>query len=217
MGEPIGAADHLSAPDQLSAKALGALRGIVANQPASETSGRVAIWLWVEDPHYATRAECCTALMAAEVRAMPAHQRRLWLGLLLQADLSAHDRPGKDWLERSRRPIAALGATEFHSRVARWLNAIPASGHRDREPVPLTRLGSHLLKSLVWWSTVSRNPNLDDAVVRLSGVRWARKVRQMRVAGAVALAVARMHEATQIPDLQLGVPEPRIEYLSPIV
>ncbi|MEZ5353103.1 MAG: hypothetical protein R2762_10750 [Bryobacteraceae bacterium] len=212
-------AEQLGDAEKLGQKTLGALRGIVSHQPSSETAGRIAIWLWVEDPEFAKRAVCCTAPFAADIHAMPAHRRRQWRGLLLQADISGRDRPCPEWLEQSRRRIAALGRAEFQFHVAHWLNSIPATGRADQQPTPVTRLGSHLLKSLVWWSTLCREGHLDDAVVRLAGVRWSRKVRQRRVAGAVAFAVAGMHEATQIPDLAISPPVDSfaIDYLSPIV
>ncbi|MEZ5400915.1 MAG: hypothetical protein R2729_14690 [Bryobacteraceae bacterium] len=197
------------------AKTLEALRGIVVHQPHSETAGRVAIWLWMEDPEFAARAECATAHMAADLRAMQPETRRLWRTLLLEADLGRQERPSREWLERCRKRMVQLGEPAFQHYAIRWLNAIPASARTAGERLPITRLGSHMLKSLLWWTTIARNPHLDDAVVRLAGARWERAVRNRRIAGAVAFAVSQMHEATQMPSVVIEAPEAELQYLSP--
>jgi hypothetical protein len=202
--------------ERLSAKSLAALRGIVARQPATETAGRIAIWLLVEDPEFARRAECWSARVAEDLRAMPPLMKRQWRSMLLDADLCNDDRPGRDWMNRVRVKIEAMGRDEFARLLTKWLNFIPVAAYGKRSPrVAVTRLGSHLLKSLVWWSTLCGCPELDDAVVRLAGAKWRGKARERRIAGAVAFAVSQMHEATQIPGCV--APQPVMQYLPPLV
>jgi hypothetical protein len=180
-------------------------RPLRAPRRGSLLAGQEALRIWLEKPFL--RPRCATGCIANAIGALKPGFREPWVRLFEMTDLHRRSRPTDQWVEDSQPWIDLIGRAVFQVRVTHWLQSIA-----DVEPAYLTRLGSHVLKSLVWWASAVPSPHLDAAVLRLASIDWTPAVRRERIRRAVAFAVAQMDETTQTPGL-LRIRRPEGGYL----
>jgi hypothetical protein len=83
--------------------------------------------------------------------------------------------------------LAAVGAEDFRAAVTKWF-----ADFRDPEPLRLSVVGSHVLKGLLWYCALARDPAATAAALPLAHATWKPKRNLDKVMVALALLIDTM-------------------------
>jgi hypothetical protein len=143
----------------------GRLKGLRTPE-VTRTLGEIAMLLW-QDPSEPLRPRDCMSRGLREgFFALPEDRRGLWTQLLRYVDRSARHRPDRKWEKAVTIPFRALGSEAFAADLAQWLSA-------PKQPVVFSTGGRHVIKSVIWFASLSESDQLDDVLPRLIDLEYA--------------------------------------------
>ena len=171
-GEAIAA--HLKTRrDPLSAELIDALTVLVQHLIAVHSHGNstfnLAWRLWRAPENPDDGGPCFSARVRAELRGMGKAEATGWNVLFdLRPSDPAHEATQQPYTRQLRAAVARIGREPFAAHWRTWIDSIAAD-----QPAELSAVGRDLLLIFVHACGADARLDLDDALYRLCGVRWA--------------------------------------------
>jgi len=143
--------------------------------------------LWHDECDELDLAACWSERVRRDYREMSGDQRRQWMALLRHIRGDAGSKPPKAWIKEAQSRVAAVGLEDFRNTVGGWFACF-----RRREPLRLSVVGSHVLKGLLWYCSIARDPPLTAAALPILDAAWKPKRNLDKVMVALALLIDTM-------------------------
>jgi hypothetical protein len=143
--------------------------------------------LWHDEMEPLELAACWSERVRRDRRAMSGERRQRWQALLRHIRGDAGSKPPKPWIKEAQARLAAVGAEDFRATLARWFACF-----REPEPLRLSAVGSHVLKGLLWYCALARDPALTEAALPLPDAPWKPRRNLDKVMVALALLIDTM-------------------------
>jgi hypothetical protein len=131
--------------------------------------------------------QCWSERVRRDWRAMSGERRRHWQALLRHIRGDAGSKPPKAWMKAALQLVTAVGAEDFRAMTTAWFACF-----RESEPLKLSVVGSHVLKGLLWYCALARDPAVTEAALALVDARWKPKRNLDKVMVALALVIDTM-------------------------
>jgi hypothetical protein len=131
---------------------------------------RLAVLLWHDPNESLDPKKCWSEAIRRDLRAMPEDRHRQWNVVFAAIPVSDNTEPPNKWKKAAESHVAEIGAGQFRSQLLQWL-----APFRGREPVRLSMVGSHILKALLWYCRMLRDPEVDSAAFALLHTKWRNK------------------------------------------
>jgi hypothetical protein len=169
--------------------------------------------LWHDTTDALDFEACWSERVRRDWRAMSGERRQRWQPLLRHIRGDAGSKPPKAWRKEAERRLAAVGAEDFRAVTSEWF-----ASFRENQPLKLSVVGSHVLKGLLWYTALARDPAVTEAALPLIDAPWRPKRNLDKVMVAMALVIDTMPvEAAWAAVLKLqqrwGASEGQIERL----
>ena len=147
---------------------------------------RLAVLLW-HDPYDALDPKkCWSETIRRDLRAMPEDHRKQWNVVFAAIPVSDNTEPPNKWKKAAEFHVIEIGSGPFRKQLLEWLAPFGRP-----EPVRLSMVGSHIVKALLWYARMLRDPEVDSAVLALLHTQWRNKDFVFRpltvLAGNIAL------------------------------
>jgi hypothetical protein len=143
--------------------------------------------LWHDQGDALDLAQCWSERVRRDFRAMSEPRRRRWQLLLRHIRGDAGSKPPKPWMKEAQSRLAMVGAEDFRATVTEWFTCFRAAG-----PLKLSVVGSHVLKGLLWYCALARDPAVTAAALPLLDAPWKPKRNLDKVMVALALVIDTM-------------------------
>jgi len=143
--------------------------------------------LWHDEADPLELAACWSERVRRDYRAMVGERRRRWHALLRHIRGDAGSKPPKPWIKEAQSRLAAVGAEDFRATVTGWFACF-----RESDPLRLSVVGSHVLKGLLWYCALARDPAVTAAALPLLDAAWKPKRNLDKVMVALALVIDTM-------------------------
>jgi hypothetical protein len=147
--------------------------------------------IWHDEEDTLEPARCWSERVRRDFRAMSGERRERWRALLRHIRGDAGAKPPKAWTKEAQSRLAAVGAEDFRAMMTHWF-----AGFRAREPVQLSVVGSHVLKGLLWYAALARDPAVTEAALPLIDAPW----KQKRNLDKVMVALARVIDTMPVDE-----------------
>jgi hypothetical protein len=167
---------------------------------AQDLRAQVALYLLRDDITPIDPKRCWSEIVRASLASMSRHEKTTWHRLLDTVSPTQTQKPSKSWLKLARQLHQTLGPT-FSQRIAEWF--APFSNDTT---LNLTTEGSHLLRHLLWYCSLSSEMQTYAARIALAPWKQTQKVRA--TVAKVAITAAWVLE--QLPPQQAA---PHLEAL----
>jgi hypothetical protein len=126
--------------------------------------------LWHDENGPLDPSRCWSDIVRRDLRAMTGARRAHWKGLLRHIKGNAPAKPAKRWITEAEKRLAQIGNQDFLECLGAWLAPL-----RSSEPQPLSVAGSHVLRGLLWYAALTRDPGLAPIVLTLLDAKWKAK------------------------------------------
>ena len=125
---------------------------------------------------------------------MTGDRRVKWRALLHHIRGDAGSKPAKPWVKEAQKRLAAVGSDDFRAMLRDWF-----APFRAPEPLKLSLAGSHVLKGLLWYGALARDPAVNEAALWLldATCKPKRNADKVMVALAVLIDTMPVEEAWQ--------------------
>jgi hypothetical protein len=143
--------------------------------------------LWHDETDALDLAACWSERVRRDYRAMSGERRRRWQSLLRHIRGDAGSKPPKPWIKEAQSRLAAVGAEDFRSTITDWFDCF-----RQPDPLQLSVVGSHVLKGMLWYSALARDPAVTAASLAVADAPWKPKRNLDKVMVALALVIDTM-------------------------
>jgi hypothetical protein len=90
-------------------------------------------------------------------------------------------------VKEAQQRLAAVGAEDFRAMMTQWFACF-----REGETLRLSTVGSHVLKGLLWYGALARDPAVTEAALALIDAPWKPKRNLDKVMVALALVIDTM-------------------------
>ncbi len=169
--------------------------------------------LWHDESDLLDLGTCWSERVRRDLRAMTGERRERWRALLRHIRGDAGSKPPKMWTKAARLHLDAVGAEDFCAMVTAWFACF-----REGETLRLSTVGSHVLKGLLWYAALARDPTVTEAALAIIDAPWKSKRNLDKVMVALALVIDTMpvEEAWAVVlklQQQWGASEGQIERL----
>jgi hypothetical protein len=156
----------------------------------------VHMLLWHDENDPLDPSRCWSEGIRQDLRAMSGAQRARWRALFRHIKGNAPAKPSKGWVAQAEKHIAQVTHRAFLARLVVWLAPF-ASG----EPQPLSVAGSHVLRGLLWYAALTKDPRLGSVASTLLDARWKAKRNVDKVMVALVGVLETMPSAAAWPLL----------------
>ena len=131
---------------------------------------RLHVLLWLDEWDAVDPKRCWSEQIRSDFRAMTGERRDKWRALFkhLRGDASA--KMPANWAGEAERRLAAVGVEDFRRQIRAWFGPF-----RSGEALPLSVAGSHVLKGLLWYCALARDPEVNEAGFWLLDAKWKQK------------------------------------------
>jgi len=142
---------------------------------AAQHLRRQMAWLlWFEDVAPIREKDCWSQRIRKDVRQMPPGSRTAWTAILRNTSFVKSLKPAKQWEKQAQAALAGLSAgvstEDFRQRVRAWFEPF-----RAEEPLHLTVCGRDVLRNLMWYALLAKDPEVDEAVAWFASAAWRSK------------------------------------------
>lgn len=170
------------------------------------------VLLWLDEWEPLDPSRCWSECIRRDLRAMTGERRARWRRLLSHIRGNAPKRMPAGWAREAEARLAAVGLEDFKEQFALWW-----APFRSAQPLPLTVAGSHVLKGLLWFASLTRDDEVREIALWLLDVAWKQKrnVEKSMVALEVFGVTREELEARQLvkPD----TPRPATAFLEKLL
>jgi hypothetical protein len=97
-------------------------------------------------------------------------RRAHWKALFRHIKGNAPAKSAKGWINEAKKNLKQVTCQDFLDRLGVWLAPL-----RSGEPQPLSVAGSHVLRGLLWYAALTKDPSLGHVVLTLLDARWKAK------------------------------------------
>ena len=143
--------------------------------------------LWHDEGDELDLAACWSERVRRDYRVMEGDRRRRWQALLRHLRGDAGAKPPKPWVKEAQRRLDSVGAEDFRATMTAWL-----ASFQDPGPFQLSVVGSHVLKGLLWYCALARDPAVTEAALPILDANWKPKRNLDKVMVALALVIDTM-------------------------
>jgi hypothetical protein len=171
-------ADYIK-KDDLTPALCASLRGFQAALKGEMSSGQAAMQslrqtlhmlLWLDEWETLDPARCWSESIRRDFRSMSGERRIAWRRLLKHLRGNAPRRMPAGWARDAEPLLAAVGLDDFRDRFTGWW-----APFRSGQPLPLSVAGSHVLKGLLWYASLTRDSEAKETALWLLDVKWKQK------------------------------------------
>jgi hypothetical protein len=152
---------------------------------------RISRLLWFENVSPVQDNECWSSRIRKDLRSLTPDSRAAW-EKLLQTARSGVSKPSAKWQREAAAALTVVGPASFREKLREWFEPFRAA-----EPVKLTAAGRDILRNLLFYALVARDPGVDEAVFWFASAKWRTKKDQ---ACARMLIPSFIFAVTQRPD-----------------
>ena len=156
----------------------------------------VHMLLWHDESDPLDTARCWSDGVRRDLRAMTGERKAPWKALFRHIKGNAPAKPAKGWLKEAEPRLAAVGREDFRACVRGWL-----APFRTAEPQRLSVAGSHILRGLLWYAALARDPELAADALALLDATWKAKRNLDKVMVALVSVLETLPPATAWPSL----------------
>jgi len=126
--------------------------------------------LWVEDVAPICEKDCWSQRIRRDLRTLPPQQRAAWKAVVENTSFVMSRKPSKAWERAAKTALAGVPAAEFRERLRAWFGPFRAG-----DPMHLTINGRDVLRNLMWYVPLARDPGVDEAASWYAGAQWRNK------------------------------------------
>ena len=167
------------------------------NQAGYESAlQQVHMLLWHNESDPLDPSRCWSDRVRGELRAMSGTRQASWKALLRHIKGNAPAKPAKGWLKEAEQRLARVGLDDFRERFCCWLAPFSSA-----EPQSLTVAGSHILRGLLWYAALPKDPALAAAALSLLDAVWKAKRNIDKVMVALVSVLETLLPAEAWPSL----------------
>jgi len=156
----------------------------------------VHMLLWHDESDPLDSAHCWSDGVRRDLRAMTGERKARWKALFRHIKGNAPAKPAKSWLKEAQQRLDAIGREDFRACLRAWLAAF-----RGGEPQRLSVAGSHILRGLLWYAALARDPELAADALALLDATWKAKRNLDKVMVALVSVLETLPPATAWPSL----------------
>jgi hypothetical protein len=156
----------------------------------------VHMLLWQDESDPLDTARCWSDSVRGDFRAMTGERKARWKALFRHIKGNAPAKPAKGWLKDAEPRLAAVGSEDFRACMHAWL-----APFRAAEPQRLSVAGSHILRGLLWYAGLARDPELAADALALLDATWKAKRNLDKVMVALVSVLETLPPATAWPSL----------------
>ena len=131
---------------------------------------QVHMLLWHDENEPLDPSRCWSEVVRRDLRAMRGAQQAHWKALLRHIKGNAPAKPATGWITDAEKRLARVTHQDFIDRLGVWLAPL-----RGGEPQPLSVAGSYVLRGLLWYVALTKDPGLGAIVLTLLDARWKAK------------------------------------------
>lgn len=151
--------------------------------------------LWHDEWDELDEENCCTDMIRRDFRAMTGERRDKWKALFRNIEPLNSHRLSKPRAKAAQKLLAGVGIEDLRGRIREWFGVF-----RAPQPRRLSVGGSHVLKELVWYAALAKDPAAIEGVLWFTEATWKAK----RNADKVWFAMIEVLPATEVlPPRQL--------------
>jgi len=164
---------------------------------------QVEWFLWFETVSPFKLEECWSHRVKQDLRTMSPKERASWLAILDNNTFVVADRPAKKWFKAAEAAFPKLDPAAFRTRFLAWFAPFASS-----EPMRLTITGRNVLRLLMWYCLLAKDPAVDQALAGFVNAKWKTKEVEKRVAQAemaFAYVLAERAPEVALPILETWV------------
>jgi hypothetical protein len=150
----------------------GALREEGSGGQAALQSVRqmLHVLLWLDEWEPLDPSRCWSECVRRDLRAMTGERQHHWRRLLAHIRGNAPVRMPASWAREAEERLARVGLDDFKDQFAIWW-----APFRSGQPLPLSVAGSHVLKGLLWYASLTRDVAVEEIALWLLDVKWKQK------------------------------------------
>jgi hypothetical protein len=165
--------------DDLTPALCTSLRGFKSSLRIEGSTGQAAMQsllqtlhmlLWLDEWEPLDPARCWSESVRRDFRAMTGERRKRWRRLLKHLRGNAPRRIPDGWAREAAPLLADVGLEEFHAQFTTWW-----APFRSDQPLPLSVAGSHVIKGLLWYASLTRDDEIRETALWLLDVKWKQK------------------------------------------
>ncbi|HKX07905.1 MAG TPA: hypothetical protein VJN67_06905 [Stellaceae bacterium] len=130
----------------------------------------VHMLLWHDEGDLLDPKQCWSNAVRRDLRAMTGERKAHWKALFRHIKGNAPAKPAKGWVKEGEKCLAAVGHEDFANCFRAWLEPF-----KSEEPQRLSVAGSHVLRGLLWYAALTRDPDLAEATLVLLDAEWKAK------------------------------------------
>jgi hypothetical protein len=157
---------------------------------------QVHMLLWHDESDPLDPSRCWSDRVRGELRAMSGARQASWKALLRHIKGNSPAKPAKAWLKEAEQRLARVGLDDFRERFCCWLAPFGSA-----EPQSLTVAGSHILRGLLWYAALAKDPALAAAALSLLDAVWKAKRNIDKVMVALVSVLETLPPAEAWPSL----------------
>jgi hypothetical protein len=156
--------------------------GSVSQASMQSLRQQLHLLLWLDEWEPLDPARCWSECVRRDFRTMTGERRVRWRALLKHIRGNAPVRMPSSWARDAAAHLEAVGADDFRSCIQDWF-----APFQSGERLPLSVAGSHVLKALIWYCAVSRDPELPECALWLLQAQWKQKRHTEKVLTALSV------------------------------
>ena len=137
--------------------------------------------LWMDEWESLDPSRCWSECVRRDFRSFTGARRETWRALLKHLRGNAPVRMPASWAKKAEALLDGVGRDDFREQIQVWFTPFRC-GH----PVPLTVAGSHVIKGLIWYSSISQEEVLKQTCLWLLAAKWKQKKNVEKVLTALA-------------------------------
>jgi len=141
-----------------------------------------AHWLlWFEDVAPIRLEDCWSYRIRRDLRTMPSGERGAWLALIANTSLMATAKPPGKWMKAAEAAFRKIRPEDFRRRFVEWFQPFDSG-----PPLRLSVAGRVVLRTLIWYALIAKDPVVDKALIGFASAEWKTKEFLRRAAQAEA-------------------------------
>jgi hypothetical protein len=139
------------------------------------------IMLWMDEWEPLDPSRCWSECVRRDFRSFTGARREKWRALLKHLRGNGPVRMPAGWAKKADSLLNGVGLDDFREQMYIWFTPF-----RSGQPVPLTVAGSHVIKGLIWYSSISQEEELKQICLLLLGAKWKQKKNVEKVLTGLA-------------------------------
>jgi hypothetical protein len=179
---PDGPLDYLAEylkKNDLTPELCSGLRQIQGAIKFGETCGQAALQslaqrlhmlLWMDEWEPLDPSRCWSECIRRDFRAMTGERQVAWRALLKHLRGNAPPKMPAGWAREAEPLLAAVGLNDFRQQFCLWF-----APFQSGQPLPLSVAGSHVLKCMLWYASLTRDDEVRECALWLLDVKWKQK------------------------------------------